>query len=236
MRQDLGPTPMRMGLLKKKADWPDEAFRRYWRERHGPLASQLPGLRAYRQNHVVDARQHDLGDLGSRMLFDGFSQLWFDDGERVRGALSAGIGADLVRDERHFIGTLHIVSTESRTVIQPPDTQGTLVKHMTIIARRAGVRGEDFQRDWSEACAGLMRAMPGVRGYRQNQIVERELVKGTPCAYDALPIDGIAEWWFDDLPSMERAFSSAPGCEAAAHANSFAAEISSFLVREYRVV
>jgi uncharacterized protein (TIGR02118 family) len=227
---------MRMGLLKKKPDWSDEEFRRYWRERHGPLASQLPGLRAYRQNHVVDAQQYDLGDLGSQMLFDGFSQLWFDDGVRMRGALSAGIGADLMRDESHFIGTLHIVAAESRTVVQPPDTQGTLVKRMSVLKRCAGVPAEDFRREWSEGYAGLVQAMPGVRGYRQNRVVERERVKGTPCAYEALPIDGIAELWFDDLQSMERAFSSAPGREAMAHAKTFAAEITRFLVREYRVV
>ena len=127
-------------------------------------------------------------------------------------------------------------TTESRTVIQPPDSQGTLVKRMTIVARRAGVRAEDFQRDWSEGYAGLVRAMPGVRGYRQNRVVERELVKGTPCTYEALPIDGIAEWWFDDQQSMEQAFSSTAGREASAYANTFATEISSFRVREYRVV
>ena len=227
---------MRMGLLKKKPDWSDEDFRRYWRERHGPLASRLPGLRAYRQNHVVEARQHDFGELGSRMLFDGFSQLWFDHGTRLREGLSGDIGADLIRDENHFLGTLHIVSAESDEIVEPPQTQGMLVKRMSVLKRSDGTRAEDFRREWSEGYAALVRAMPGVRGYRQNVIVARERVKGTPCAYEELPIDGIAELWFDDAQSMEQAFSSAPGCEAMAHAKTFLAEITSFLVREYRVI
>ena len=35
---------VRMGLLNKKPDWSPERFRTHWREEHGPLGRQLPGL------------------------------------------------------------------------------------------------------------------------------------------------------------------------------------------------
>ena len=43
---------VRMGLLNKRTDWSAEKFRAYWREEHSKLASQLPGLLAYQQNHL----------------------------------------------------------------------------------------------------------------------------------------------------------------------------------------
>ena len=48
---------VRMGLLRKKAEWDTKAFRRHWLDCHGALARQLPGLRGYVQNHVVDREQ-----------------------------------------------------------------------------------------------------------------------------------------------------------------------------------
>ena len=45
---------VRSGLIKKKPDWTGEDFRRYWREHHGALAAELPGLVRYEQNHITD--------------------------------------------------------------------------------------------------------------------------------------------------------------------------------------
>jgi len=95
---------------------------------------------------------------------------------------------------------------------------------------------DEFRRRWLQGYATLIQDLPGITGYRQNVIVERERVKGTPFAYEKLPIDGIAELWFDDAPSMEQAFSSRSGREAMTRAKTVLAEITAFLVREYRVV
>jgi hypothetical protein len=78
--------------------------------------------------------------------------------------------------------------------------------------------------------------MPGVSGYRQNVVTQREAVKGQPCGYDNLPIDGIVELWFASTEALEEAFASPAGRKTMAHARSFIAEITAFLVKEYAIV
>lgn len=67
-------------------------------------------------------------------------------------------------------------------------------------------------------------------------MVERELIKGQPCAYEQLPIDGIVELWFENTKTLEAAFASPQGQRTMEHAKTFLAEITAFLVVEHRVV
>jgi hypothetical protein len=53
--------------------------------------------------------------------------------------------------------------------------------------------------------------MPGVSGYRQNVVIARERIKGQPCGYEDLPIDGIVELWLERPETLEAAFSSPAG-------------------------
>ena len=78
--------------------------------------------------------------------------------------------------------------------------------------------------------------MPGVSGYRQNVVLERELVKAQKCGYDDLPIDGIVELWFETPATLEAAFSSPQGRRTMDHAKTFLSEITAFLVNEHRIV
>jgi uncharacterized protein (TIGR02118 family) len=75
---------VRMGLLNKHTDWSTEQFRTYWREEHSKLASQLPGLLAYQQNHVTDTAQRGISYKRGPESVDGISQLWFDDSRACR--------------------------------------------------------------------------------------------------------------------------------------------------------
>jgi uncharacterized protein (TIGR02118 family) len=90
-----------MGLLKKKADWSTEEFRRYWRDHHGALAAQVPGLRRYEQNHVIDTAQRGISYKRGPEQLDGFSMLRFDSEEAMRAALDTDAGRALVPDENH---------------------------------------------------------------------------------------------------------------------------------------
>ena len=82
----------------------------------------------------------------------------------------------------------------------------------------------------------MVQEMPGVSGYRQNVITARERVKGQPCGYDELPIDGIVELWFETPSTLEAAFASPQGQRTMAHAKTFLSEITAFLVQEHRIV
>lgn len=78
--------------------------------------------------------------------------------------------------------------------------------------------------------------MPSVSAYRQNVVIARERVKGLPCGSEDLPIDGIVELWFENPSTLEEAFGSDAGRETMAHAKTFLAEITAFLVVERQVL
>lgn len=226
---------VRSGLIKKKPDWSDEDFRRHWRGHHGALAAKLPGLRRYEQNHVVDSLQRGFSYPRGPEQLDGFSMLWFDSEAAMREAMGTAAGQALIADEERFIGDLRIVTIDQMEVI-PPDAGRPLLKRMSLLRRREDVSAEEFQREWRQEHAHLVKRVAGVRGYRQNLILGREAPKGHPVEREAWPIDGIVELWFDDTDSLDRAFASPRGQTLMAHAREFIAEITTFLVERHGVV
>lgn len=229
---------VRMGLIRKKADWTTEDFQAYWRSQHGPLAARAPNLRGYWQNAVTDRLQRGIDFARGPWDFDGFSQLWFDDAKQAHHAFTdSELAAALIADEKHFLGDLHIITAQQAEVVAVPvePARGKLLKRISTLRRRTDITEDDFRREW-KVHGDLVREMPGVSGYRQNVVVERELIKGQPCGYDQLPIDGIVELWFENPATLEAAFSSPQGQRTMAHAKTFLAEITAFLVLEHRVV
>jgi uncharacterized protein (TIGR02118 family) len=226
---------VRMGLIKKKPQWSTDDFRRYWRDHHGALAAQVPGLRRYEQNHVVDTAQRGISFTRGPEQLDGFSMLWFDSEEAMRAALDTDAGRALVPDENHFIGDLRIVSIDQAEVI-PPATDRPLIKRMSLLRRRPDVTPEQFRHEWRVEHARLVRATKGIFGYRQNLVIGRQAPKGTTVGYEGLPIDGIVELWFESTESLDAAFASEEGQALMAHAPAFIAEITTFLVERHVIV
>lgn len=226
---------VRSGLLRKHPGWSLEDFRRHWRERHGPLAAKLTGLRRYEQNHVTDSVQRGIAFQRGPEQLDGFSMLWFDSLEAMRAAIATEAGQALVADEQHFIGDLRIVAIDQVEVI-PPVANRPLIKRMSLLRRIPGVSAETFLHEWRVEHAHLVRRLNGVRGYRQNLVVGREAPKGNPVDYAAMPIDGIVELWFDDAAGLDAAFGSPQGATLMMHAREFISEITTFLVEPSVIV
>lgn len=228
---------VRMGLIKKKENWTDQAFRAYWRDEHGPLAAQAPNLREYWQNPVIERLQRGIEFARGPWDFDGISQLWFDDADQANRAFEeSSIAADLIKDEAHFLAGLHIVTAAQRVVIPVPveSKRKKLLKRMSTLKRRDDVSEGDFRREWV-IHGELVMKMPGVSAYRQNVVIGREAKKGTQSKYEELPIDGIVELWFESPETLEAAFASGAGRETMAHAKTFLSEITAFGVAEHRV-
>ena len=229
---------VRMGLLRKKPDWTMEAFRAYWRDKHGALAARVPRLREYWQNRVTDRVQRGIDFARGPWDLDGFSQLYFDDARQADDAFNrSDIAGELIADERHFLGTLHIVTAEQHVVVPVPASpqREAVLKRVSILKRRPELSEAEFRREWV-VHRDLVRQMPGVAGYRQNVVIGRERIKGQPCGYDDLPIDGIVELWFQDAATLEAAFGSAAGRVTMQHAQTFLEEITVFSIEEHRVV
>lgn len=228
---------VRMGLLCKKPDWTAEEFYAYWRNKHGALAARVPKLREYWQNQVTDRIQRGIDFARGPWDFDGFSQLYFDDPLQANHAFSkSDIASALIADERHFLGELHIITTDQNIVVPVPASaeREVLLKRISTLKRRPELTEDDFRREWI-AHRDLVQRMPGVAGYRQNVVIARERIKGQPCSYDELPIDGVVELWFKDLGRLESAFGSPAGRATMKHAQTFLAEITVFAVKEHRI-
>src|SRR3712207_84593 len=113
---------VRMGLLTRKPDTTAEQFRRHWREVHGPLAAQMPGLRRYYQNHLVDSVQSEPGRATGDWHLDGMSELWFDDAGTMRAAVTSNAYRAVAADEPNcMVGTKVIVAEQNVVVPVPSD-------------------------------------------------------------------------------------------------------------------
>jgi hypothetical protein len=224
-----------MGLISRKPDWSIEDFQQHWLNHHGPLVKNAPGLSQYRQNHVVDRVQRGIDFAREPWEFDGFSQLWLSDPGKPFG--DGELPQQIRADEKHFLGSLNIVTVEQTTVVDVPsdEVRCRVKKRMSLIRRRPELSEQDFLNEW-KVHADWVGTMPGVLGYRQNAVVQREVHKGVPASYDDMPIDGIVEFWFEDADSLQEAFTSEAGLKTMAHAKTFLSGITAFLVKEHRII
>lgn len=229
---------VRIGLLQKRPELSMREFDEYWMKQHADLARDLPGLRAYQQNHVVEAAQRGIDFTRGSKDYDGFSQLWFDDADSMTQAIDS-LSNQLFTDEQEFIGDLDLLVTEPVTVIPTPDHAS--VKRMSTLRRRPELSVAEFVAAWSDH-AELVRRMPGVAGYRQHVVIDRardtdQGKSGAPTAsYDDVPIDGVVEMWFGDVGDIESAFSSPEGQETMRHAATFLSEINTYIVDCIQIV
>ncbi|HVR28310.1 MAG TPA: EthD family reductase [Thermoanaerobaculia bacterium] len=98
-----GPAPpdgvKLVAFLNRRPDLEPGAFRAYWRDRHGPLAAAVPGLRRYVQCHVAPG----IYLAGREPVYDGVPISWFDDADALRASGSSPEYEAVRRDEASFL-------------------------------------------------------------------------------------------------------------------------------------
>lgn len=227
---------VRMGLLTRRSDLTSEQFRHHWLTVHGPLAARMPGLCAYHQNHVVDSAQLGITYARGAWNLDGFSELWFDDRDAMRGAVASNAYGPVAADAGAFVSDTRVIVAKQQVVVPVLADAGPLIKRMSILARQPGHDSGQFRHEWWTVHAPMVERFPHLVGYTQNLIVGREATPGSSASYDAVPADGIVEMWFRDVDGLRAAFESDAAREAQAHAREFIAEITTFLVETHRVI
>ena len=95
----------------------------------------------------------------------------------------------------------------------------------------------EFQRQWFNEHSYLVKRIPGLLGYRQNLVLDRQKSRNDD-ADDGMDvgIDGIVELWFEDVDAIERGFRSDRGRTTMMHAQEFISEISTFMVDTTEVI
>lgn len=87
------------------------AFRRYWKEVHGPIASKIEVLQRYEQNHLRIQEY----DAPTQPVFDGLAITWFHSTADMKKGATTEAYAITRADEPHFLPDGHlpiIVATE----------------------------------------------------------------------------------------------------------------------------
>ena len=76
-----------------------DAFQRYWRDVHGPLAATIPVIRRYVQSHT----RRSAYEGGRTPAYDGVAMTWFDDTQAMRASAASPEYARVRADEANFI-------------------------------------------------------------------------------------------------------------------------------------
>jgi len=107
----------RISLLYRKQGMTPDAFRKYWREVHAPIASRMPGLRRYVQQDVAAV----LGLLGGATpaegQADGVAEVSFDDEEASNASLTSPEGREAVQDLSNFCGAITTFVVNMRQIV-----------------------------------------------------------------------------------------------------------------------
>ncbi|MEO8668374.1 MAG: EthD family reductase [Bauldia sp.] len=201
---------VRMGMIRRLPALTPAEFTEHWRGPHGQFGARILNLRRYHQNHTIQSLP--LGRLADRWMLDGLSQLWFDSIEVMTQSIASPSYATLASDTPTVMTMPGLIAgTPERVAGLAPGT-ASLHKAMVVIGRKDDVSSEAFLAGWRDLSAGLRKA-PGLAGLTNTVVSHRESEPGKPVAYQALPVDVVAEVWFDTGQALN-AFFAAPGLAA----------------------
>ncbi len=115
-----GPVPENaakfIAFLKRREDIGYRAFQEHWRERHGPIAARVPGIRRYVQCHA----RGGIYESGRQPVFDGVPISWFDDTDALRVSGKSTELAATRADEVHFLAPGRLPFVIAREVVIVP--------------------------------------------------------------------------------------------------------------------
>ena len=86
-------------FIQHRPDLSIDAFQKYWRDVHGPIAATIPQIRRYVQSHVRASAYSG----GRTPAYDGLAMTWFDDTNAMRAAATTPQYARTRGDEPNFI-------------------------------------------------------------------------------------------------------------------------------------
>ena len=109
-----------------------------------------------------------------------------------------------------------------------------MIKSLSLLTRKDGITHEEFVKHWCEVHAPLAHAVPGLRRYVLTHILAERTRVDIP-SIDA-DVDGIAELWYDDLASMQRANASPEAKRLHDDGATFIGRIKMFTTQEQMII
>lgn len=225
----------RCGLMQKKDGMSVDEFKDYWLQVHGPIASAMANLRRYDQHvAVANGPRHGIGQ--GPVAIDGYSELQFDSyKDMLEGVASLhGEGADdIPKFAKPHCQILVLVKRE--VVRIPAHLNGKkLIQCVSFLGRADNVSSDRFVREWWNVYGPMVQAVPGFVGYNQNLVIDR-IDGGASVSYDSLPVEGVAEMWFETKEALDEFYASPELARASAHGSEFVGKVSTYLTETYPV-
>lgn len=222
----------RINLLKRKEGQTAEEFAAYLTRDHGAVLSAMPFLKGCETNVVVDNEQRSPFDRGS-VEIDGYTEMFFDSyGDMMRGmaAIEKELEADYAQFAAPDIPALVVVKKVDTPV--PAYLEDVkLIKRMSFLGRKDGVDAETFQDEWWVMHSALVKTMTGYSGYNQNLVIDR-IVNGESVPFEELPIEGVVEFWFENMQAFDECYGTPAFKRTGAHGAEFIDNITTYLVED----
>lgn len=224
----------RINLLKKKEGMSAEEFAEYLTQQHGKILT-TPYLKGCDANLVVDNEQRSPFDRGP-IEIDGYTEMYFDSyGDMLKGMaeIEEALAADYANFVEPDVPALVVVKKVDQRV---PDFLGDvkLIKRMSFLGRKEGVTAEEWQYEWWEIHSALVKTMRGYSGYNQNLVIDR-IVDGEPAEFDALPVEGVVEFWFENMKAFDECYGTPEFKRTGGHGGTFIDNITTYLVDAARI-
>jgi uncharacterized protein (TIGR02118 family) len=109
-----------------------------------------------------------------------------------------------------------------------------MIKVVGLLTRKAGTTHEDFVRHWYDIHGPLAHAVPGIRRYVQSHILDTRTRPDIP--ETNVEVDGIAELWYDDLASLQRAAATPEMKRLTDDGALFIGQIKTYIVEERQII
>jgi uncharacterized protein (TIGR02118 family) len=227
------PGVVRMGMIRRLPTLSRAEFSDHWKGPHGTIASRIPNLRRYHQNHATERLA--IGRLPDRWSLDGLSQLWFDDIETMMRSIGSPQYAPLARDTPTVMTMPGLIAGFREVVVKGAEDKSGLVKAMSVIGRNPDRSASSFASLWRER-ANRLTQIPHLRSAANIFIEHWESEPGKTVPYDDLPVDVVCELWFTSEDHMRSAFQSELAGLLGPRPEALAAYASSYGMKTFVIV
>lgn len=109
-----------------------------------------------------------------------------------------------------------------------------MIKVLSLLTRKAGINHDEFVRHWFDIHGPLAHAVPGIRRYVQSHITDTRTRPDIPETH--IEADGIAELWYDDLESMQRAAATGEMKALTDDGALFIGQIKTYVIEERQII
>lgn len=180
-------------FFKRKPGLSVDDFRSYWLNEHAAIIRAIPELRRYVASITLPSAYRN-----REPLYDGISEVWFDDEDAMRSTADSPARRAASADDTKFVDMSKAGSIVVDEIVQKEGTpRDGAVKMFSLLTRKPGTGVAEFQAYWRTHHGPLAAKIPQVRRYVQCHVRPSAYTDGRVPLYD-----GVAELWFDSFQAV----------------------------------